>query len=109
MFNRLWYLAEWQKCQIRPECLKQHQAAADIMMSFKESCYDPASVKCGVPWYVIGALDCREEDFNHNGYLGNGDPLDKPTVHVPAGRGPFATWALGASDALMLNDWSKLG
>jgi len=42
----------------------------------------------------------REASQNWNTQLGQGDPLDRPSVHVPAGRGPFRTWEEGAMDAL---------
>ena len=44
----------------------------------------------------------RESSSIFNTYLGNGDPLHQVTTHVPAGRGPFATFADGAVDALKL-------
>lgn len=76
----------------------EHQAVRAL--SYKTNYYDPVSSATNIPWYVIAALDMREEDFNHNGYLGNGDPLWKKTTHVPRGRGPFPTWYAGAIDAL---------
>jgi lysozyme family protein len=42
----------------------------------------------------------RESDVDWQTYLGNGDPLDKATTHVPQGRGPFDTWEAGALDSL---------
>lgn len=108
MFDRMWYLGKWQACQIRSECVAQHKAVAEKIMAYKSEYYDPAEAKTGVPWYVIGALDCREEDFAHDCYLGNGDTLSRPTRHVPAGRGPFSSWALGAADALTLGGWDRL-
>ncbi len=49
---------------------------------------------------MVAAFDMREENFNHNCYLGNGDALWRETTHVPRGRGPFKTWFDGAIDAL---------
>jgi lysozyme family protein len=108
MFDRMWYLEQWQKCQLKPSAVAQHQGAARKIMGFKAEFYDPAEAKTGVPWYLIGALDCREEDFAHHGYLGNGDSLSHNTTHVPRGRGPFASWAEGAIDALTLGGWDIL-
>lgn len=106
--NRSLAWKTWAGAQIRPNHLSELQRYSNTLMSFKTTYYDPAEKQSGVPWYVIGALDCREEDFNHNCYLGNGDPLSRPTHHVPRGRGPFKTWADGAADALMLDGWNKL-
>ena len=57
---------------------------------------------CGVPaLWVMPVFDRESPSFTS--YLGNGDPLKKETTHVPAGRGPFATWEDGAADALELD------
>ena len=56
----------------------------------------------GVPaLWVMPVFERENPSFNS--YLGNGDPLNKPTVHVPKGRGPFNDWAEGAVDALTLD------
>ena len=54
----------------------------------------------GVPFALVAAIHYRECDFDFKSYLGNGDPLSKKSVNVPAGRGPFVTWEAGALDAL---------
>jgi len=48
--------------------------------------------RCGMPdiaWVFVAVSHYREssQDFTKN--LGQGDPLDKVTTHVPKGRGPF--------------------
>lgn len=71
-------------------------------------------------WLFIACSHYREsnQDFTKN--LGQGDPLDKVTTHVPKGRGPFlgpAAFEDGAVDALVncppyaarLTDWSVAG
>ena len=98
--TRLQYMSMWQNWQVRPNDVEIIESMAAKVWGFKELCYDPASAQSGVPWYVIGVIDMREEDFDHTCYLGNGDPLDRPTTDVPRGRGPFASWAAGAADAL---------
>jgi lysozyme family protein len=54
----------------------------------------------GVPRNVIAVIHEREASQNWHTQLGQGDPLDKVSTHVPKGRGPFATWEDGAVDAL---------
>lgn len=60
---------------------------------------------CGVPALWLMPTWAREandiDDFSC--YFGNGDPLDRPTVDVPAGRGPFDSWEDGCVDALHLD------
>lgn len=79
--------------------------------------------RAGMPdeaWYFVAVAHSREssQDFTKN--LGQGDPLDKKSVHVPAGRGPFrgpTAFEDGAVDALVncapfaakLKDWSIPG
>jgi lysozyme family protein len=55
----------------------------------------------GVPALWMMPVFYRESP-NFGTYFGNGDPLDKPTTHVPVGRGPFTSWEAGATDAMEL-------
>ena len=79
--------------------------------------YVAVSAKTGVPWFVIAVIHEREASQNWSTQLGQGDPLHSVSVHIPVGRGPFATWEDGAYDALVncsphaaLNkDWSAGG
>lgn len=76
--------------------------------------YQAVEARTGVPWAVIAVIHEREASQNFNTQLGQGDPLNRVSVHVPAGRGPFSTWEEGAYDALVLcppflarhKDWS---
>lgn len=97
----------WKQAQIIPARMKEIEKVAALVLGFK-SIYDPVEVATGVPWYVVGAIDCREENFNHHGYLGNGDPIYKPTIHVPRGRGPFGSWYDGAIDAFRLDGMNHI-
>jgi lysozyme family protein len=78
--------------------------------------YDTVEDAICVPWYFTGILHAMEASFNFDCHLHNGDPLDKKTVHVPAGRPPVwlppSDWPSSAEDALSLEgfanqtDWS---
>lgn len=107
IINRLAELDQWRKCTILPEKITEFNHIANIVFGYK-AMYDEVEKLTGVPWYVVGALDCREESFNHHGYLGNGDPLYKITTHVPRGRGPFPDWQTGAIDALRFDGMDRL-
>lgn len=106
MFSRLDILGFWQKVQLvrGPEA----EAAAKKIVGFKEEFYDSVQAATNVPWWVLGSLDMREESFNHKGYLGNGDPWNKKSVHVPKGRGPFKSWNEGAIDSIHTSGWDRL-
>jgi lysozyme family protein len=63
--------------------------------------YQSVSAKTGVPWPIIAVIHERECSQNWSGSLAQGDPWNKVSIHVPAGRGPFASWEEAAVDALV--------
>lgn len=102
-------LKRWRDCRLLDTRKKLHIDLAAKAVSFRSSHYDPVEKATGVPWYVIAAIDMREENFSHSSYLGNGQPLNKVTTIVPKGRGPFASWYEGAIDSLRLDGLDKTG
>lgn len=55
-------------------------------------------------WVFIAVIHNRESGMDFTTHLGQGDPLNKKTTHVPAGRGPFFgpdAFERGAVDALI--------
>jgi len=79
--------------------------------------YQAVEAKTGVPWFVIAVIHERESSQNWGRSLAQGDPWDRVSVHVPAGRGPFISWEAAAIDALVNcgpylakhTDWSAGG
>jgi lysozyme family protein len=63
--------------------------------------YQAVAAKTGVPWFVIAVIHERESSQNWGGALAQGDPWNRVSVHVPAGRGPFRSWEEAAVDALV--------
>jgi lysozyme family protein len=63
--------------------------------------YQAVSAKTGVPWAVIAVIHQRECSQDWTGSLAQGDPWNRVSVHVPAGRGPFRSWEDAAIDALV--------
>ena len=98
-------------CQILTVKQVRIKVIAAHLYSFKEQ-YLAVQQATGVPIIVVATIHERESDADFSTYLGNGDPLSHPSVHVPRGRGPFKTWAAGAIDALTLDrlnqvpDWT---
>lgn len=76
--------------------------------------YQAVEANTGVPWFIIAVIHERESSQDWRGSLAQGDPWDRVSVHVPAGRGPFASWEAAAIDALVAcppflarhKDWS---
>ena len=65
-----------------------------------KSRYQAVSAKTGIPWAVVAVIHERECSQDWTGSLAQGDPWDRVSVHVPAGRGPFKSWEEAAIDAL---------
>ena len=63
--------------------------------------------KCGVPALWLMPVFERENP-SFSAYFGNGDPLDKPTTHVPKNRGAFDTWEDGVVDSLTLDHITRV-
>jgi lysozyme family protein len=63
--------------------------------------YQTVEAKTGVPWFVIAVIHERESSQDWTGSLAQGDPWNRASVHVPAGRGPFKSWEEAAVDALV--------
>jgi lysozyme family protein len=65
-----------------------------------KSQYQAVAARTGVPWAAIAVIHEREASQDWKGSLAQGDPWNRVSVHVPAGRGPFASWEDAAVDAL---------
>lgn len=65
-----------------------------------KSRYQAVAAKTGIPWAAIAVIHERECSQDWTGSLAQGDPWDRVSVHVPAGRGPFKSWEEAAIDAL---------
>lgn len=93
------------------------QVASRLDAPTAKARYENVTAKTSVPWQAIAVAHEREASQRWNTQLGQGDPLNKVSTHVPKGRGPFATWEDGAYDALMncapyaghWTDWSEGG
>jgi lysozyme family protein len=93
--------SRWQNAK-----LTRKTEAANIALHLYQARkrYQEVEAKTGVPWFVIAVIHERESSQDWKTHLGQGDPLNKVTVHVPAGRGPFFgadAWERGAMDALI--------
>lgn len=64
--------------------------------------FKDAETRTGVPWFVVAVIKEREagSDPTFLKNIAQGDPWNKPSIHVPKGRGPFASWIDAAIDAL---------
>jgi lysozyme family protein len=63
--------------------------------------YQSIEARTGVSWIFIAVSHYRESTQNFSRSLAQGDPWNKVSVRVPAGRGPFASFEDAAVDALV--------
>jgi lysozyme family protein len=91
-----------------------NKVAARLVAAAAKAQYVSVSGKTKVPWGIIAVIHEREASQSWKANLAQGDPWNKISIHVPKGRGPFASWEDAAIDALVncapkaaaWNDWS---
>lgn len=69
---------------------RKHESIARSLVAAKER-YQAVQGRTGVPWPVIAVIHERESSQSWGRSLAQGDPWDRVSTHVPAGRGPFAS------------------
>lgn len=82
--------------------IKRYQSVSDkVFVDYTGE--DGTTFRVNFPIDLLCGIHEREMSRSWNGCLHNGDPLNRVTTHVPAGRGPFKTWEEAAIDALMMD------
>lgn len=107
-------LRRWQEARLTRKTLSDNVAKSLVAAKKR---YQAVEARTGVPWAVIAVIHERESSQNWGRSLAQGDPWNKVSVHVPAGRGPFTSWEEAAIDALLnchphlarRKDWSLAG
>ncbi|MDX3971477.1 MAG: hypothetical protein QHD01_33440 [Bradyrhizobium sp.] len=107
-------LRRWQKAKLARKTLSDSVAKSLVAAKAR---YQTIEARTGVPWAVIAVIHQRESSQNWGRSLAQGDPWNRVSVHVPAGRGPFNSWEEAAIDALLnchpylakRKDWSLAG
>jgi len=102
MYSLMWpiYAKYWDTMKLSNANAPRVIKACESIVRYKKR-YLNAEKDSGVPWYMIGPLHMRESGLSFSTQLAQGDPLNRVSVHVPKGRGPFSSWEEGAYDALV--------
>ncbi len=95
------YAVLWNKAEIKSESLNQVIRTCQKIVA-NEAIYREIQYATLVPWYMVAAIHNLESTMDFNACLHNGDPWNKPTTHVPKGRGPFRSFSESAIDALKM-------
>lgn len=102
------YTRLWAGMIVRREA---EAVAAAARLYKSRDIYLAVQKACGVPWMVVAILHMREASGDFRGILHNGEAIigtGRLTRLVPKGRGPFATWADSADDALRMKGLDKI-
>lgn len=89
----------YPRATISERFLPASVAAVRKALSLKPM-YDKAQVSSGVPWWVIACVHHMECDADPMGGIDSGDRWDQVSRHVPAGRGPYASFEEEVADAM---------
>jgi lysozyme family protein len=90
----------WANAKLSPNRAAEFKGPAQKAANNKAR-YQSIEARTGVSWIFIAVSHYREASQNFNKNLAQGDPWNKVSVHVPAGRGPFASFEDAAVDALV--------
>lgn len=108
----------WTNAQYHPHywTIAQH-VAARLCAPQAKAIYQDLERTTGVPWWAIALIHEREASQSWQANIAQGDPWNRVSRHVPAGRGPFTDFKTAAVDALTncapyaarWHDWSAGG
>jgi lysozyme family protein len=90
----------WEKAKLTRARAAEFRAPAQKAVDNKAR-YQSIEARTGVSWIFIAVSHYRESTQNFSKSLAQGDPWNKVSIHVPAGRGPFASFEDAAVDALV--------
>jgi lysozyme family protein len=92
-------LIRWNAASVLPGLVHFIDGVSHRLVNSKPR-YQTVEAVTGVPWAVIAVIHERESSQSWFASLAQGDPWNKVSIHVPRGRGPFASWEAAAIDAL---------
>lgn len=101
------YEALWASMTIRPEKVNLLRGDAAGLIRHKPS-YQIIEKRTSVKWFIVALIHEMECGGNFALNIAQGDPWNKVSVHVPAGRGPFASFEDAAVDALHIDGTSSI-
>lgn len=108
--------ARWENAELT-RASEFAPVAARLAAPAAKARYQAIEAKTGVPWFFIAVTHQRESSQDWSRSLAQGDPWNRKSSHVPAGRGPFKSFEDAAVDALVNcapyavrnKDWSTGG
>ena len=88
------------------ECMER---AKVILERANEHDQGQVTAATGVPkiWWIASFE--RESSSNYTTSPAQGDPINRPSTHIPRGLGPYANWFDAAIEAYRLDHFDKIG
>src|SRR5258708_25782177 len=87
----------WKAMKVGPTLIATlDTVSARLVAPAAKAQYVQVSGKTTVPWFIIAVIHERESSQSWKGSLAQGDPWNKVSIHVPAGRVPFVSCAEAA-------------
>jgi lysozyme family protein len=80
----------WEECHILPA--REHEVTVVVEALIETEAqfrYLAVAAATGVPWPIVAVIAYRESGADFTKQLGQGDPLNEVSRHVPRGRGPY--------------------
>jgi lysozyme family protein len=104
----------WSKAKLTREAEFTRPAKVAVANKGRYLAIARAAGMPDIAWVFIAVSHYRESSQDFSKSLAQGDPWNRVSTHVPAGRGPFASFEDAAVDALVkcspyaarLKDWS---
>lgn len=97
--------ARWTGCVVTPSRQSYFDGVAvRLVRDNAKVIYQRIEARTSVPWFVVAVIHEREASQNFTRQLGQGDPLNAKSIHVPKGWGPYfgaTAFEDAAYDALM--------
>lgn len=106
--------SRWSKAKLTRETEFTRPAKVAVANKGRYLAIARAAGMPDIAWVFIAVSHYRESSQDFSKSLAQGDPWNRVSVHVPAGRGPFKSFEEAAVDALVkcapyaarLKDWS---
>src|ERR1700692_1736635 len=85
------------------------QTAKRLLSYYRANRYGSIPSQTGIPLTWIAASFEREAGSDFRCSPAQGDPWNRPSVNVPANRGPFTSWGAAGLDAYHRDGLDKIG
>ena len=108
-YREMWplYKRYWDRMDVKDDREAEALAACEKLLKNKHR-YMTVESLTKVPWDMVAVLHMRESGARFDRQLGQGDPLDKVSVHIPKQMGPYLTFEESAYDIMIVKGYNTI-